>query len=100
MDTSIDTNFHAIVWDLNGTTGGTTPWTVDTDSEISDAGPNAPTGGITIGANSWGTGGFADFDYCAIGLYEGDANADGQWSNLQQYVCDTWGLDLKTDSCP
>jgi len=99
-DTSVDTNFHAIVWDLNGTTGGTTPWTVDTDSENSDAGPNAPTGGITIAANMFGSGGFADFDFCAIGLYEGDATVDGEWSNLQQYVCDTWGLDLGTDSCP
>jgi hypothetical protein len=98
-DTSVDTNFHAIIWDLDGTTGGTTPWTVDTDSENSDAGLNAPTSGITIGAHRWGKG-FADFDFCAIGLYEGDATADEEWSNLQQYVCDTWGLDLGTTCVP
>jgi len=95
-DTSIDTNFHAIIWDLNGTaTGGTTPWTVDTDTDIDIgySGPNAPTSGITIGGNRW-SGMFADFDYCAIGLYAGDATADEEWSNLQQYVCETWGLEL------
>ena len=38
--------------------------------------------------------------YCAIGLYEGDATADGQWSNLQQYVCDTWGVELGATCVP
>jgi len=122
-DTAPDTNFHAFMLDLNGlvdadctdvdvpadcctgsgtgtcNSAGNTPWTVDTDTDTVDAGTGTLSSGLTIGASQFGSSGFPDFEYCAIGLYEGDATADGNWSNLQGYICNTWGLDL-VDACP
>ena len=95
-DSSLDTNFHAIVWDLDGgaSGGGTTPWTVDMDFHPNlNAGPNTPTNGITIAANRYGTSGFADFDYCAIGLYEGVITSYSiHYTKLYEMVTGKWGI--------
>jgi len=90
---AIDTNINAIMWDIDGTTGGSTPFNVNGTEDDQDGGTNVLNNGVTIASSYLGTG-YANFDYCAIGLYEGDITADGQWSNLQNYVYDTWGLGL------
>jgi len=97
---TVDTNLHVLVWDMDGTTGGTTPWCQDSNCDNTDAGTGAPTTGITIGANSFGSGSYADYQFCAIGLYEGNLKGDTDYCALRAFVYATWGVYMEDNSCP
>jgi len=95
----IDTNYHVLLWDINGfTDNGYNTLSIDDWSYHGFVGPNTRKHGIDIaGPRDHNAHHFGYFDFCAMGLYKGDLTQDPGFGALQQYVCNTWGLGLKTD---